>query len=59
MKSLQDLPELPFEHKTKKWGVIQVTAISGTDKGGLVEIDDGNHAPFWVRAKEVLGFDVY
>jgi len=55
----ETLPELPFECKTKKYGTVQVTAYTRTDKGGLVEIDDGEHAPCWCRAKDVLGFDLY
>lgn len=59
MPKSQVVPAVPFEIKTKKWGKVTVTALRSSDKGGLVEIDDQEHAPFWVRAKSILGFDVY
>ena len=58
-QSAADLPPVPFAWKTKKHGDVTVTAISGSQSGGLVEIDDGEHAPCWVRGKSIFGFDVY
>lgn len=55
----QSLPTLPFEKKTKKWGTVQVIAIEPSDKGGLLQIDDGDHAPLWVRARDALGQDFF
>lgn len=54
-----EFPAVPFEIETKKFGKVTVTAVNPSDKGGLVEVDDGDHAPFWVRAKTILGIDVY
>jgi hypothetical protein len=56
---VSSFPPVPFERKTKKYGVVTVLAIQPSTMGGLVEIDDGDHAPFWVRAKSVLGSDLY
>ena len=58
-QSAADLPPVPFAWKTKKHGDVTVTAISGSQSGGLVEIDDGEHAPCWARAKSVFGFEIY
>jgi len=53
------VPPVPFEKKTAKYGVVTVLEIERNDKGGLAYIQEGDHQPFWVRAKMVLGFDVY
>jgi hypothetical protein len=59
IKKMEELPELPFPQKTKKYGLVTVTDYCRTDKGGLVEVDDGNHAAFWARSKDVFGFEMF
>jgi hypothetical protein len=51
----KELPALPFEKKTKKWGVVNVQDIQYTDQGGLVLIAEGDHMPFWAKYKDVFG----
>lgn len=53
------LPPLPFTKKTKKYGTVTVVAIQRTDKGGLVQIDDEDHAPCWVRYKDIFGEEYF
>jgi hypothetical protein len=53
------LPPVPFERKTSKYGLVDVLEVVPTDKGGLVQIDDREHMMFWARATDVLGFPVY
>jgi hypothetical protein len=57
--SVSSFPPVPFERKTKKYGVVTILAIEPSTQGGLVEIDDHDHAPFWVRAKAALGSELY
>lgn len=57
-KETKELPALPFELKTKKWGTVVVEAIEHTDKGGLVLISENDHMPFWAKALDVLGHEV-
>lgn len=62
-----EVPAVPFEKKTKKYGVVKVLTLSPSESGGLAEItcltsQQGvleESAPFWVRAKMVLGHDLY
>lgn len=52
------VPSVPFEKKTKKYGTVTVIALSPNNSGGLAEVVIGDGAPFWVRAKMVLGYDL-
>lgn len=62
----KEVPAVPFQKKTKKYGTVTVTALCPSPSGGLAEItcmtsqhgklEEG--APFWVRAKLVLGHDL-
>ncbi len=54
----KELPALPFERKTKKYGMVTVMDILSTEQGGLVQIAEGDHMPFWCHAKDILGFEV-
>lgn len=53
------IPQVPFEAKTQKYGIVTVLEVQHNNNGGLAYIQEGDHMPFWVRAKLVLGFDAY
>jgi hypothetical protein len=55
----KELPAVPFERKTKKWGMVTVLEIMPTDAGGLIRVAEGDHMEFWARAKDVLGEPIY
>jgi len=54
-----ELPQLPFERKTKRWGMVTVLDTHPTESGGLVKIAENDHMEFWARAKDVLGVPLY